>query len=281
MEQGMSRSEKRRRFKKIGNSICLGLLTVVSLAVFLYSGYHLWDYYADHRSEVALEEELMQLRGEVATERVVTGAGASPEGTDVTSAVEAKTIEQLRSFYHKMKQKNEDYVCWVTLTGAGIDYPVVKRDNAFYLDHDIEGNKNRHGSIFMDETCEPTDDVLLLHGHHMKDGTMFGGLKHFKDSEFCEENREVILEFEEVYTRYRIFAVAQVDLAVEGSFAFEVLPQTEEELTLYIEGLDRASFWYDETVVGESVKNDAFLVLSTCDYVTDDQRLLVAAKKIE
>ncbi len=279
MKQGMSRSEKRKRFKKIRSRICLVLLAGVSLAAVIYSGIHLWGYYADHRSEMALEEELMQLREE--SEPVVTDAGVASEGAGVAGVGKEKTVEQLRSFYNKMKQKNEDYVCWITLDGAGIDYPVVKRDNSFYLNHDIEGEKNRHGSIFMDENCDVQGDVLLFHGHHMKDGTMFGGLKKFKDKEFCEENRELVLEFEEEYATYRVFALAQVDLLAEGSFRFEVLPQTQEEKVLYIEELDRASFWFDETVIAGDVENSSFAVLSTCDYGTDDERLLVVAKKIE
>lgn len=281
MEQKMSRSEKRRRFRKMKHTICLMLLAAVSLAAVVYSGVHLWDYYADHREEMALEEELAKLREDFGTAGAVTGIGAAAEGIKAADALEEKTAEQLRFFYNKMKEKNEDYVCWITLAGAGVDYPVLKRDNVFYLNHDMEGKKNRHGSIFMDENCEVADEVLLFHGHHMKDGTMFGGLKKYKDDEFCEENREVVLEFEETYARYRIFAVAQVDLTVEGSFAFEVLPKTEEEKTIYIEELDAASFWYDETVAGDDAGKGSYIVLSTCDYGTDDERLLVVAKKIE
>ena len=115
----------------------------------------------------------------------------------------------------------------------------------------------------------------------MKDGTMFGELKKYKDNDFCEKNRTIFLEFEEETAEYRIFAAAQIDLTTEGTFAFEMLPKTAEELSLYIEGLDRASFWYDEGVVGDETENGSYIVLSTCDYGTDEQRLLVAAKKIE
>lgn len=274
MEQEMTRSEKRRRARKIRKGIGLWLLAGVSLAAVIYAAVHLLGYYADYRSEKTLEKELLQLRE--SAEPVATQAGATPDGSG-----EDRAAEQLRSFYNRMKQKNEDYVCWITLEGAGIDYPVVKRDNAFYLNHDFEGEQNRHGSVFVDENCDAGDDVLLLHGHHMKDGTMFGGLKKFKDSEFCETNREIVLEFAEERIYYRVFAVAQIDLLTEGSFAFEVLPETPEEKAIYIEGLDRASFWFDEAEVSGGVENSSFVILSTCDYGTDEQRLLVAAKKIE
>lgn len=275
MEQGTSRREKRRRTRKLRNRICLALIAVVSFGAVLYSGFHLFGYYADYRSEKGLEKELLQLRGdaEAHDEQVSDKTGEGSAGK--TEA------ERLRVFYQTMKQKNEDYVCWITVPGTGINYPVVKRDNSFYLNHDFEGKKNRHGSVFMDENCDVSGDVLLLHGHHMKDGTMFGSLKKYKDSQFCEENREVILETEGEYAEYQIFAIAQVDLLAEDSFRFEVLPQTAEEKVLYIEELDQTSFWFDENVLACGVENSSFLILSTCDYGTDEERLLVAAKKIE
>ena len=276
MEKGMSRRERRRRNRKLRNRICLAVLAIVSVAAVLYSSVNLLKYYADYRAEKALEKELVQLRNEAESKDVQASSEVA-----TGNAGEKRTKEQLRFFYNKMKEKNADYICWITVPGTAINYPVVKRDNSFYLNHDIEGEKNRHGSIFMDENCDAQEEVLLLHGHHMKDGTMFGGLKKYKENAFCEENREITIEFEEEYAKYRIFAVAQVDLLAEGSFRFEVIPQSEEEKVLYIEGLDQSSFWFDESVLAEGVENSSFLILSTCDYGTEEERLLVAAKKIE
>ena len=281
MSQEMGRSEKRRRNRKIRTRVGFGMLAAVSLAAVLYSGAQLLGYYKDYQREMALEEELLQMRKDAEGPAVTAKADADAEETGFENTPVEKTTEQLRSFYHMMKEKNEDYVCWITLEGAGVDYPVVKRDNSFYLSHDFAGEPNRHGAVFLDQNCQADSDVLLLHAHHMKDGTMFGGLKKFKDREFCEENREIVLEFEEKYERYRVFAAAQVDLTAEGSFAFEMIPETAEEKTLYIEGLNRTSFWYDESVIGKNAENACIVILSTCDYGTDDERLLVAAKKIE
>lgn len=281
MEQGTSRREKRRRARKVRNRICLTVIAALSLGAVLYSGFHLLAYYADYRAEKALEKELVQLRNEAESQDSKASSEEAAKEPGANKTVEKRTKEQLRFFYNKMKEKNGDYVCWITVQGAGINYPVVKRDNSFYLNHDFEGEKNRHGSIFMDENCEPQGEVLLLHGHHMKDGTMFGGLKKYKENAFCEEHREIVLEFEEECARYQVFAVAQVDLLAENSFRFEIIPQSSEEKVLYIEGLDQSSFWFDESVLADGAEKSSFLILSTCDYGTEEERLLVAAKKIE
>ncbi len=255
-------------------------IAVVSALLLIYSGYHLLDYYMDYRNEVALKKELVNLRSD---ESGTSATENSAEGGDGAQGLAQKpkqerTTQQMAAFYDVMKAGNEDYVCWITLPETEIDYPVLQRDNSFYLNHDYKGEKNRHGSIFIDEKCDQNGPVVLVHGHHMKDGTMFGGLKQYKDEEWRQMHREVVLEFADGQRKYRVFAAALVDLTQEGSLAFEKIPETEEAKALYIEGLQDASFWLDDDVETEGA---SVLVLSTCEYGTDDQRLLVAAVRTE
>lgn len=278
-ENQMSRREKRKNFRMRRNRIVLSLLALVSAAVFLYAGWQLWGYYADHRQEEMLQQELVSLR-QPSSEANVSEENGS-DGKELSKATQReRTPEDIAAFYQMMKGKNEDYICWLTVVGTSVDYPVVQKDNAFYLNHNFEGEKNRHGSIFLDEKCNPDGDVLLFHGHHMKDETMFGELKKYKDDEFRAQHEFVTLEFEDGVRTYRIFAVAQINLMDEESFRFENVPQTKEEKVLYIEGLDRASFWCEDDIAEESVQEARFVILSTCDYGTEEERLLVAATEV-
>ena len=45
----------------------------------------------------------------------------------------------------------------------------------YYLDHGFTGEEDRNGTLFlnMNNQLFPPDDVLLIHGHNMKDGSMF------------------------------------------------------------------------------------------------------------
>nr|MBQ8252178.1 class B sortase [Lachnospiraceae bacterium] len=246
-----------------------------SVIALILSGCMLWGYYSDYRAEKALEKEFSQMRSNAVT----VEAGAAVEGTGASKDLkEERTAEEMRSFYNKMKEQNEDYVCWLTVKDTGIDYPVLQRDNSFYLNHNFKMEESRHGSVFADENCNADGQILLLHGHHMKDGTMFGGLKQYKDKDWRKTHREIVLEFADGQREYRIFAAALVDLTEEGSFAFEDIPETEEAMGLYMEGLEDAAFWFDEDAVSEEA---AVLVLSTCEYGSADQRLLVAAVRRE
>ena len=99
----------------------------------------------------------------------------------------------------------------------------------------------------------------------------------YKDEEWRRTHRELVLEFADGQRKYRVFAAALVDLTEEGSFAFEKIPDTEEQKNIYIEELEDASFWFDDAATEE----ESVLVLSTCEYGSDDQRLLVAAVRAE
>ena len=74
---------------------------------------------------------------------------------------------------------------------TGIDYPIVQgEDNFEYLDKDALGNPEISGSIFLD--CQNnrkfTDPYMVLMGHHMQAGKMFGDLDKYSDETFFQKN---------------------------------------------------------------------------------------------
>ena len=255
--------------KKDVTKLIYYIVGTVSAFVFLYAAFRLLSYYGESRRETVLYKELAQIREDAADQ---TDDG---QNEDVKDDGEKKA-ETREDVYRRLKEKNADYVCWLTVEDTQIDCPVVKRDNTFYLTHDFSGEKNSHGSVFMDEACSVGDAVVLLHGHHMKDGTMFAPLVNYKKKEFCQSHDKITLEYEDMTDSYTIFAVLKVDLTDETSFRFEEIPETEEEMRHYLDYLKTASFWLS----GEKVHSeDELLLLSTCDYDTDDERLIVAAYK--
>jgi len=59
------------------------------------------------------------------------------------------------------------------------------------------------------------DDNVILYGHNMKDGTVFGSLKKYKDKNFYYEHTE--FEFDTCYEKalYEIVAVVITNIAEE------------------------------------------------------------------
>ena len=85
---------------------------------------------------------------------------------------------------------NRDLVGWLRMEGI-LDLPVVYKDNKYYLMHDFYKNKSAAGTLFLDENHPFRENAqnLLLHGHNMKDGTMFGRLVQYETNlQFLKNN---------------------------------------------------------------------------------------------
>ena len=140
-----------------------------------------------------MDEELRELGRQVQTE-----AAENNQGNAKDEDQDEQEFPQINASVYR--EKNEDYVAYLYIPDTEIEYPVVQRNNSYYLNHNFYGEKNAHGTIFLDESCSTEDPVLLLHGHHMKDGTMFGSLKQYRDKEFRQAHSEIFLDMGEGLT---------------------------------------------------------------------------------
>lgn len=95
--------------------------------------------------------------------------------------------------YHSFSQLtdiNPDTVAWITLDGTHIDHPVVRSaDNFDYLDKGFDGNFYAGGTLFMDkDNTGPEDTYVMIHGHNMAAGAMFGDLERYLEEGFFRKN---------------------------------------------------------------------------------------------
>ena len=266
----MSRKNKENRGK---NKDWLLLVAGLGfLVLFLVAGGLLLRYYIGYRKQQEADREMANIRLELSGSNYddLNGNGWTPMGPEEA----ARSAEEFRKL-------NSDYVLFLTIPNTEIYYPVVQRDNSYYLHHNFAKESNSHGAIFLDENCKPENDILLIHGHHMRDGTMFARLKQFLDKDFREATPYIYLDFGEGDMPYEVFAVALVDLTGESYFVYEDIPNTESEREEYLKGFKRTSVWFSGTIEEELLAGTNQVVfLSTCEYGTDDQRLIVAAAAV-
>lgn len=76
---------------------------------------------------------------------------------------------------------NDEVVGWVTVSGTGIDYPVVQpsadKPADYYLSHDLWGSRNPAGCPFLDTRSSPLGQHLLIYAHRMGvPGSMFNDI---------------------------------------------------------------------------------------------------------
>lgn len=106
--------------------------------------------------------------------------------------------------------QNSDIYAWITIPGTLVDYPVVQSgtDDAFYLTHGIDGEKNASGCIYSESlnAKDFTDPHTVLYGHNMKNDTMFGSLHSYEDRAFFDANRTIYIYTPTEKLTYQIFA---------------------------------------------------------------------------
>jgi len=179
-----------------------------------------------------------------------------------------------------LREKNRDLVAWIQIPDV-LDLPVVYRDNDYYLTHDFNKQKNASGTLFLDVNHpfrEKTQN-LLLHGHNMKDGTMFGRLaQYLYDDTYLRNHPFVYFDTLWKKEQYVIVAVLNVSLDPKNERFFNYFTHdtfaSDAEFSAYIRQLQIRSAYAIPIDVEPS---DALLTLSTC---LDDDRLVIVCRRL-
>ncbi|MED9903833.1 MAG: class B sortase [Lachnospiraceae bacterium] len=191
--------------------------------------------------------------------------------------------EVLSQFQELVKQ-NKDFVGWITLEGTQIDYPIMQcEDDEYYLHHNFYGEEDRYGELYVRARADMTTPGtnVIIYGHNMRDGAMFGEIDNFKKEKFFEEHRFISFStLHEEYT-YEIMAVflSKVYNVEDEVFKYYNFyeAETEEEFQDFYDNVKALSL-YDTGVTAEF--GDKFITLSTCAYHVKDGRMVIVAKQL-
>jgi len=175
-----------------------------------------------------------------------------------------------------------DYVfpCWLRIDGTDIDYPVMQEEqgrNGYYLNHRPDGKKSRSGSLYIPCYDSTGEDNIIIYGHHMRNGTMFGALNRYKDSRWAKDHSRIELTVDGDARIYEVCAVIVLslddrDLRWEDKIRFDSVEDKKDYLykTRKLSCVD--------TGTAKDIKKDTrFITLVTCDYSVPDGRLIVVA----
>ena len=194
---------------------------------------------------------------------------------------------------------NPDCAGWIKIDGTVIDYPVMQTpdDEQYYLNRDFDGKYSAYGCIIAD-----TDSVIgsgtaaqdyadgtrpgsniILHGHNMKNGTMFGSLDKYRERSYCQSHN--IIKFSSLYEEReyeicsvflsQVFKKSETDVFKYYQF-FNA--ETEDEFNDFYDNIKKMSM-YDTGV--DAKFGDEFITLSVCAYHVENGRLVVVGKRIK
>ena len=268
----------------------MGIIAVIFLAAALST--LVYDYGLSRRDESQLKEMQAQAESRIESMESSTPDNTSPAdassgdfdtGEDETPP--GPVHELIDNPYRDSFLANEDMAAWIKIDGMSIDYPVMwtPREETYYLYRNFDGGEDKNGCLILDtdSSLNPLTTNLIIHGHNMRSGAMFGTLTDYEDENFCREHSIITLYTEEYERRYEVIAVfrSQVYKKTDQVFKFYKFFQanTQEEFEDFYQNIKALSL-YDTGVTAEF--GNHFITLSTCVYHVEQGRFVVVAKEI-
>ncbi len=259
------------------------LVALCSIGAVLGFGYFITYYYVAERTEASYEELASLKNSEILAEPV--NNSEEKKVIVVRGQEEEIVLPDILDEYKTLYNKNKKLIGWLKIDDTIIDYPVMQTsNNEYYLTHNFNQEKDNNGSIFMDKDCVayPRSQNLILYGHHMKSGKMFGDLEKYAKESYYQKHS--IIRFDTIYEKgvYQVMYVFRARVLKENEIAFKYYQFIEansgEEFNSYMNEMAEMSL-YDTGVTAEY--GDELLTLSTCDHSQTDGRFVVVAKRIQ
>ena len=159
---------------------------------------------------------------------------------------------------------NEDVVGELIVNNTNINYPVVQgSDNDYYLDHNINKEKNANGWIFLDYRNDAMNlnKNNIIYGHNMYySGIMFGTLYKTANSSWYTNPENQIITYNTLYEdmQFQIFSIYRVP---DTNDYLKVFFDDDNDFLDFIDMITKRSIYNFNVPVNA---DDKIITLSTC-----------------
>lgn len=289
-------SRRARKYRLIGV-----LCVLAAMATF---GYFLYEDYLDDQSAQEMQrlQDMQNMTGhyieeeafsEQALETDVGQSGVSDasnaEQTESEDSDKPKKLPEILPEYREMYEENKDLAGWLQIDGTVINYPVLQsdseEDSQFYLTHSFTKKKDKNGSLFMDYRNDfvDRDTNLIIYGHNMKSGVMFGSLKKYLEKGYLEKHSKI--RFDTIYEHgvYEVIGAFLSEVSYQDEYAFRYYnflnANNESDFDAFCVNVMQLDALKKGTLDVEF--GDQLLTLSTCNSYTDEGRMFIIAKRIK
>ena len=274
--------EEARKILSVKDRRRRGVMILCSLVAVVCLGYFAYYYAVSYKSRQAFDDlsELKAQDGSAIPDQTVT-----IQGTEDEEEVVLTVLDEYKTLYNK----NKSLIGWLKIADTNgeevfIDYPVMQSQaKEYYLTHNFYQEYDKNGSIFLDPECDVVhrSTNLIIYGHHMKSGEMFGNLDRYSSEEFFENHRYI--QFDTIYEKgtYEVMYVFRSRIYNEDEIVFKYYQfiNVDSEAEFYSNMNEMAQMSLYDTGVS-AVYGDELLTLSTCDYQENKGRFVVVAKKV-
>lgn len=252
------RNEKAKKRSDIIRRIIL----VISVGVFIFAAYNLINIFlAYHKADVIYDNIQQDVLDEDSHTKVVIGE-------------DEQEVEIPFTYNHQaLLNINSQGIGYIYIPSIDCRLPMVQGDdNDYYLTHTFNKEYSANGCLFEDYRINGglSASQVIIYGHNMRNGAMFGKLKSYQDYSFWNNsgNDVFYIYTGNVIKEYKIFS-CYVSEAISDTYTFNF--PTLESMRDYAVNM-KAKSMYD-TGVDVSMATQV-ITLSTC---TNDgeQRFIV------
>lgn len=186
-----------------------------------------------------------------------------------------------------LSRSNSDIKGWLNINDTDISYAVCcGKDDKYYINHNQNGKKSRNGALFLSSSDSfernGNDKNIVIFGNNMKDGTMFGSLKKYRNINFYKQHPSIELYFGETKENYVIFSIMLI-----SSYENDTGDVYNPTKSHFVDS-DDFELWYNEccersfiNTTVDAQYGDNMLTLVTAANDFDGARLVVMAKRVD
>ena len=183
--------------------------------------------------------------------------------------------------YDALYQQNNDLAGWLSFPETALDCPVMytPEDPEKYLRMAFDGSYAISGSLFIGDGSSPDGSNVVVYGHNMKNGTMFGGLTAYAQEDYAKAHPVFRLDTLTEEREYRVIAAFYCAAEEEEAFPYQYVDLTHPEtFAQYLEKAGERSLW---PMSFQPEFGTRLALLSTCSYQGEDGRFVVLGEEIE
>lgn len=189
--------------------------------------------------------------------------------------------------FKALQEINPEVIGWIYCEDTVINYPICRgEDDEYYLKHAYDHTAIKSGCIFMETENKGdfSDANTIIYGHHMKDGSMFASLAEWSKKDYFESHSTMWLLTPDGDYRIELFSGYITDAA---SQTYTVFQQPGEELISYLNSavkkanVKKTGDSFFDGITPESLQDEHFVVLSTCDYTFENARYVLHGRLIK
>ena len=268
-----------KKHKKKKYNIIYICFLICFLIIICYCSYKTYNYLKDsYQSKKAIKDTAKYIL--LNTNNII-----NQNNDNIKNSIENAKIKSEEKFYcddsyvdfKSLKEINSSVRAYLKVKGTNIEYVVTQAsDNDYYLHNGFYNEKNAAGWVFADfrNKFDGTDKNIIVYGHNMKNGTMFGTLNKVltDDWNIIKENKYIIFKTENENSIYQVFSVYEI----EKESYYITTKFVDNELSKFYDAIkSRSKFNYNINLT----KEDTILTLSTCA-TNNKYRVVLHAKKL-